>query len=511
MASRSLAEYYHQATKYDPDTIARRGRQLDWANQPVPFKEYEDAPRIDLARYLPVDPAQLSDRELRRLARSEDPAEQLRNDLSHLLYFTYGVTAIVHYPDRPFYMRAAPSAGGLYPAEVYVLSRGTDALPAGLYNYQVRTHSLAQVVRADLWPDLEAACFKHPALAGARLAVVLSGVFFRSAWRYEDRAYRRILLDTGHALGNLALYAPLVDLAAVPLGGFVDKRINDVLLVPDDEEGALCVVPLLPAGAVTPDLLAKRALRSKAVAQQAVPEGRRLLALHEASRILEGSRPETSRRRRVEGEEARHAWMKFAPPIALGDAPPDWGDRLSETILKRRSTRNYAGSDFTREQLGMILAAQDGSNDLLFAPDLLETYVAVHRVAGLEPGCYHRSRENGQLRQLRFKDLTEEVQFLCLNQDLGGQAAAVVFHTADLPGAIAGYGNRAYRYLHLDAGHLGQRVNLAAIHLGLGASGIGGFFDDRVNDLLGIPESEAVVYVTTLGVPAQRGSTEAAS
>ena len=54
----------------------------------------------------------------------------------------------------------------------------------------------------------------------------------------------------------------------------------------------------------------------------------------------------------------------------------------------------------------------------------------------------------------------------------------------------------------MDAGHLGQRINLAAINLKLGVSGIGGFFDDNVNEILGIPEDEAVVYITTLGVPA---------
>jgi SagB-type dehydrogenase family enzyme len=64
----------------------------------------------------------------------------------------------------------------------------------------------------------------------------------------------------------------------------------------------------------------------------------------------------------------------------------------------------------------------------------------------------------------------------------------VVFHTADLKAATAAYGDRVYRYLHMDAGHLGQRLNLAAIYLGLGVSGIGGFYDDQVNDVLGLPE-----------------------
>ena len=53
----------------------------------------------------------------------------------------------------------------------------------------------------------------------------------------------------------------------------------------------------------------------------------------------------------------------------------------------------------------------------------------------------------------------------------------------------------------MDAGHLGQRLNLAATHLSVGVSGIGGFFDDQVNEILGIPADEAVIYVTTLGRP----------
>jgi len=88
-----------------------------------------------------------------------------------------------------------------------------------------------------------------------------------------------------------------------------------------------------------------------------------------------------------------------------------------------------------------------------------------------------------------------------LGQDLGRDAAALLFHTADLNRAVAKYGDRVYRYLHMDAGHLGQRLNLAAIQLRLGVSGIAGFFDDRVNDVLGIPASEAVLYITSLGRP----------
>ena len=75
----------------------------------------------------------------------------------------------------------------------------------------------------------------------------------------------------------------------------------------------------------------------------------------------------------------------------------------------------------------------------------------------------------------------------------------IAIESSCLPGDI--HGDRAYRYLHMDAGHLGQRLNLAAIYLDLGVSGIGGFFDNQVNEVLGIPADEAVIYITTLGRP----------
>ena len=136
-----------------------------------------------------------------------------------------------------------------------------------------------------------------------------------------------------------------------------------------------------------------------------------------------------------------------------------------------------------------------------FDLNLIETFLAVSGVDGLEEGCYYYAPKAQELRQIRFKNFRRELHFLCLGQNLGRDAAVVLFHTADLVKAVAQYGDRAYRYLHLDAGHLGQRLNLAAIRLGLGVSGIGGFFDDEVNEVLGIPIDEAVLYITTLGRP----------
>ncbi len=504
----SVAEYYHEQTKYTPEGISRGGRGLDFTKQPVPFKDYTTGVGYDLTRYLPAGDQLRSDADLAAWRASLPADERALAELSHLLYFTNGITAVIPYAGQPFLMRAAPSAGGLYPTEIYLAAHGHAMLPDGLYNYQVRDHTLIHFWSGDPRKRLTEAAFGHPDVARADLVVIFTGVFYRSAWRYEDRAYRRILLDTGHVMGNLALYAPLVGRKVVPVGGFADSGVDDLLFLTPDEEGTLALVALLPTGAAASSPPGPTALPGTRHDRRDLPAGQRLLALHEATLIPPGETPAPVELTAAAPEEPAHRFH-IGEPLA---APPlGWDDDLGPTILKRRSTRGYSGEGLTREELAMMLDftyrhdladATETGGPALFAPHLLQTFVAVHDVAGLDPGCYHYDPAARSVRQIRFTALRDQVRYLALGQDLAGSAGAVVIHTADLPRAVGLYGDRAYRYLHLDAGHLGERLNVAAIRLGLGVSGIGGFFDDQVNDLLGIPEREAVLYLTTLGRPA---------
>jgi SagB-type dehydrogenase family enzyme len=188
-------------------------------------------------------------------------------------------------------------------------------------------------------------------------------------------------------------------------------------------------------------------------------------------------------------------------------------DEVEKTILVRRSTRSFDAGAFTLDDVARLLhfAYQDtatGADDARFATgtidaSLLETYVCWNRAEGGEPGTYYYRPRTQDLVLLNKGDKSRECHAICLGQELGRDAAAVLFHTSDLPRAVARYGDRAYRYIHLDAGHLGQRLNLAAIRLGLGASGIGGFFDDHALQLLGLPPRSVIVYPTCLGRPGE--------
>ena len=497
----TIAQHYHERTKYDPETISSKGRGIDWSKQPIPYKEYKIGRVFDLKPYLSSD---------RQVAPESEDAHWLQ--LSLFLLASYGKTAQLQTVyGNPIYLRAAPSAGGLYPAEIYLVSRGTSWLPAGIYNYQVATHSLVHFWDSEVWLQLQAACFDAPVLAHVEFALVTTAVFYRSAWRYEDRAYRRIFLDTGHLLGNIELAASINGYKSYLIGGFNDEALNSLLYLDSLEEGAIAVVPLLNlAQNSLPDIARKTALASKTTTEYPkIADGDLLAYLHQATQIETKQLP-----KRVDLTEDKYNFP-FCTKVATAiDTSIEWGEQLAElenTILKRRSTRNYSGSDITLDQLKALLHFTYQASDYLdqgldanpdyFTLDLIQTFIAVSGVEGLDAGCYYYAPQAQELRQIRFKNFRRELHYLCLGQNLGKDAAAIVFHTADLEGAITQYGDRAYRYLHLDAGHLGQRLNLATIRLNLGVSGIAGFFDDRVNEVLGIPPQEAVLYLTTIGRP----------
>jgi SagB-type dehydrogenase family enzyme len=503
----SIAQHYHDRTKYDPQTLASKSHSIDWAKQPVPFKEYKIGSSFDLKPYIQEKPGEFADK----------PDAQWWQRLSRLLSCSYGLTAKMPSMGSTVYLRSAPSAGGLYPAEVYLVSRGTPLLPPGLYNYQCRDHSLMHYWESDVWQALQSACFWHPTLENTQLAIIVTAVFYRSQWRYEDRAYRRIFLDSGHLLGNIELAGAITDYRPHLIGGFVDEAVNELLYLDSQQEGAIAVLPLADLLDVKQNLpLGRTALPSPTeVDYPQIPDGELLRYFHISTQILPGTTgklnlPEVKQEKSLEDKYN----FPFCQKIPMATIPIDWGNKLEEletNILKRRSTRAYSGSNLTFDELKALLnftyqpksyidQGLDPDPDY-FDLNLIETFIAVSGVKGLDAGCYYYAPKAQELRQIRFKNFQRELHYLCLGQELGRDAAAVLFHTADLKNAVAQYGDRVYRYLHMDAGHLGQRLNLAAIRLNLGVSGIGGFFDDHVNEVLGIPAEEAVLYITTLGRP----------
>ncbi len=513
MTKKAVAEIYHQETKYSETKMSKYVRPLDWNAQPHPYKEYHSEQKIDLIPDLPFQNNPFTGEPLAPMGESRDP---MRQRISRLLYFTNGVTAhLAVGPGQTLYMRAAPTAGGLYPTEIYLATRDLPSFKDGIYNFHVRDHSLTPVWDGNFWNEFERYCMGHPAISQSNVLMILTAVYQRSAWRYQERAYRRILLDTGHVLGNITAYAPEEGWSPCPIGGFFDSELNRLLFLDETQEGVLLLVALPPTAKTNSQEIRERLAfpSSSKNAQQEAPESLQL-TLHHASSILPADKVGVAKKRRE-----RHSIL--ASPQGIGSGHPiqeviplprvsiDWsGGGIGPTILHRRSTRVYTGEAFSMEEVvGILDYAYDpiqAEPSYFFDASLIETYLVVQNVEGLQEGLYLYDSLGPDIKKLSVGSVSEQTWHFCLGQELARDAAAIIIHVAHLKTALDRYGDRAYRYLHLDAGHLGERMNLAAIHLGLGVSGIGGFYDDEVNAMLKLPLDWAILYITTLGKPASR-------
>ncbi len=481
----SLAARYHERTKYTPEALARGASRIDLRHRPPPYKPWVQGGRIPLGGNSPDDhaPGGATDHALDRVR------------LGRLLHHTYGVTQILHAEGQTLSLRAAPSAGGLYPTELYVATRDIAGIPNGLWAYHGGDHLLLACWEGDFLPDLGRAAFDVPAFDDADAVIVVSGFYERSSWRYQDRAYRRVLLDAGHVAGNAVLAGDADRLGVTLIPDFLDDAVDGLLLFDPAREGTLLLgtVGRPPGGAIAAGLRSQEERPP-----DASDEGNWIPLIHGAGRLGPS---------RARATPAADAGVPDGPlrPLERG-APLPGGAPVLEAIRRRRSTRRFRQQEITATTMGSILAhgtaRRAGLGPPSLAPGLVETYVAVASVAGIPPGVYRYDPQRHGLVQRAVGAVRMALYQAALGQELARDAAFTVIHAFDLPAAVARYGDRAYRTAHLDAGIAGQSLDLAALRLGLGASGIGGFFDDLVNALLGLPPAYAIAYLTTVGVPA---------
>jgi SagB-type dehydrogenase family enzyme len=192
---------------------------------------------------------------------------------------------------------------------------------------------------------------------------------------------------------------------------------------------------------------------------------------------------------------------------------PDWegGQPLWKAINKRRSVREFIKKPISLSALSQILWAAQGISlkvsefYLRTTPSAgalypIETYVSVQAVEDLSPGIYHFLPEAQGLRMKYEGDFSQVLADAALNQDFLAEASCVLLWTAVFERTKWKYGERGFRYIYLDAGHIAQNAALAAVSLGLGSCPVAAFFDDEINSLLGInPGKEAIVYLEAIG------------
>jgi SagB-type dehydrogenase family enzyme len=167
----------------------------------------------------------------RRSVRQFSGEALTMEELGQLLWAAQGIT-------HPSGLRTAPSAGALYPLEVYAVT------PDGAYHYEPQGHRLALQVAGDTRAALYDAALKQSAVGEAPAVIVIAAVYARTAEKYgEERSPRYVHLEAGHAAQNILLQAVALELGAVPIGAFFDEQVKKALALPKDQQ-PLYLIPI---------------------------------------------------------------------------------------------------------------------------------------------------------------------------------------------------------------------------------------------------------------------------
>jgi SagB-type dehydrogenase family enzyme len=459
-------EEYHELTKHTPDSLRRSRHALDWRNMPDPFRHYEGAPLVDLPADPPGPAIPALDLLLGAFGTTAETAAI--PSLSQLFFHSAAISASKRAPvtGECYALRVNPSSGNLHPTEFHLLT------PDGLYHYRPSSHMLERRAPGRDAPPV----------------FVLTSIAWREAWKYQDRAYRYCLLDIGHAWQSLALAARAMGCASYAVGDFDDDEIAEFCRLAEDEWPMLMVelrgvpVPSIDGeghGGVHNQLSPETIVYPSIEQIHAATKFNRRVGAVEAARTGSGE-------------------VKLPPPASSVRT-------FGETARARRSALDFLGGphSITPARLSAILRAALQPLDADFASTrFIQLYLYVHRVDDLAPGVYRYWPDPAALELIKPGDQRFAAAGLSLGQDLAGNSCVAFSMIADIDRAVRRYGDRGYRYVHFEAGAIGQRLYLAAEALGLGATGIGAFFDDAVHGYLDLaPEDGQVVYHFAIGYP----------
>ena len=421
-----MSNTYHEATKHSYMSVRQHPNYLDWSMQPSPFKVYEGYPLIPLVT---------------------------SNKTHRFIYLLGGINAKKIYPGVAYYLRTIASAGALYPTEIYLQIRGVEGFEDGIYHFSVAENGLRLLYKLEEGEGVEY-YFKQKRLIKG-IIVLYSSIYYRSSWKYKNRAFRYCLLDSGHALGALEMSALLYNHAYHIHYDYDKAALNEIFGFKKREFFLSYAIVGVPRG------------------DEAKGLGMRLPFIDGTKRFIENSfiyqAYEDSMKLIGCKEKYRFPKLSLHP------------DRLYEAIMQRRSTRAFDPKPIKKDQLNFVLNIMQEPMPSDCDEDVAIYYV-INRVEGMQKGLYR----DGKL--IKAGDFSQKAGYLCLEQALGSDSAVTFFLTSH---------GKNYQPLYQKAGHIGHRCYIASEYLGFGCSGIGAYYDDEVKEFL--QTNDMVLYALAIG------------
>jgi SagB-type dehydrogenase family enzyme len=501
---KSIREY-HEATKHSWEKLYRDRHVIDWSDEPDPFRTYLDCLKINLGSNFERMGNPLSSVWPFNAVESRNEHITL-NTLSTLLYYSMSISAWKSYPDaEPWSLRVNPSSGDLHPTETHLYVCDVRDLSSGAYHYFVKDHLIERRTLGNfvphLWQLLGGMSETPPIIIG------LNSIFWREAWKYQSRALRYCYLDLGHAMACVTTAAHALGLFVLPIGEFCDDAIRKYLCFDKTDEHPLLFLAIdtkqpaidihqekIQKGTINASMHTNK-LSNDEVDYPLIRNGHALTCKKSC-----GSVPQQGHKPFVVMPSVRDDEC-----IKMNEGILDRNEySLKWTIRHRRSAVDFDGKtglppdifNFFMQLLCFPCKAD------FFIPDglpLIIPYLYIHQVEGLERGVYCLDRKNKKLSLLSRGDVRYIAKELSLDQDIAGNSAFAISFISNFDYALKKYGDRGYRYIHYEAGFLGQALYLSAAATGYDATGIGAFIDDDVHTFLKIPSEQQVVYHFTVG------------
>lgn len=417
---------YHAQTMHSYQSIRRQSHSMDWEHQPQQFKLYPSSyERIHL---------------------------ESSNPLHRFLILIGGITAQKNYPGVSYSLRTNPSAGALYPTEVYVQIRGMEGFENGIYQLSPSESALVLLHALEEGEGVESALHVEK-IKG--FIFLFSALYYRSSWKYRDRAFRYCLQDTGHMIGTLEASCMLLD-----------KTYR--ILYDGDKEALSHAFGM-----------GKRELYlSSVVVGEEEDFTCKAIKMHLP--YVEGT---GSFEQNDLVEEAYKKTMHSS--LNVQDAMPHFAldkEIFLKAIWKRRSIREFSGLSMREDDFKIVM-------DFIKQPipsnaDVdIEIYAVINRVEGMWRGLWKDEA------YIKSGDFAQKAGYLCLEQALGAQSGVTFF--------LVGHSSENYQAMMQKAGIIGHRLYLISEYLGIGCSGIGAYYDDEVAEFL---ESEGMIlYALAIG------------
>ncbi|PID40135.1 MAG: hypothetical protein CR984_04685 [Proteobacteria bacterium] len=499
--SQRTAAGYHRTTSYRRHELTPH--RLDWANQPALDKSYGDRPTVSLIGGPHLTPVDYTDLVMRCPAESaERPSALTHQDLTTILTLAHTVTARQTMASgEPFYFRSVASAGALYPFETYLAAHCINGLDPGLYHYRMFKACLTKLRSGSLPVE--------PYVAESVAATFyITGIFFRSAWKYRGRAYRYVLLDAGHQLENLRLALRALGLVFSIHLDFDDRRTGTLLGLDPEREVCLISIHLYVDSARHPSPPnVDDGFEPPQWMQRASRVSDRELSYAEIRNVhragsMSDMTPASSDAPHALGREP-DSWT----PLALGH--PLAAASYTDVLWQRRSRRNFVPHAVDPDHWTTFMMLISGSmNETSPLPRSCGQSLSVGILAGpgqpVAPGFYLLDAGSHRVGLLHAGVLMEHMAAACLDQMWLKHAGMHLLFMSDLATVDRRWGARGYRYAMIEAGRLGQQAYLAATAVGWGACGIGAFYDREAADLLQLPDDGMLLYLVGVGLIKKR-------